>query len=160
MAVRATDSLLSSPAIVSKCNNYPSKPSQLSSASPRPNSSRPMRHHGSNKPMSMKEHLAKQKLPFWVRLVSGNSRRSSESLLMPAIRINSSDSVSAPIQILEIRRRRFVTASKMQWERRVQDYVVTGSDLPIPLNFTGKSNLQDVCAYVYICVYMWVCKIF
>ena len=112
-----------------------------------------VRRNITNKPMSMKGHLAKHKLPFWVRLVQGNLQKHIHSL-EPSVQGPEGNSIlgcEVPLQVLEIRRRKLVIARKMQWERKVQDYVVTGKNLQIPINFKGEWYLMIIIVY---CIYV------
>lgn len=88
----------------------------------------------------MKGHLAKHKLPFWVRLVQGNLHKHLPYLnsFVSETEANSALGCAVPLQVFEIRRRKLVIARKMQWERKVQDYVVTGKHLQIPIHFKGE----------------------
>lgn len=99
-----------------------------------------VRRNDTNKPLSMKGHLSKYKLPFWVRLVQGNLQKHLhvlDPLLVRGSTGNASLDCAIPLQVLEIRRRKLIIARKMQWDRKSQDYVVTGKHLQIPIHFKG-----------------------
>ena len=42
------------------------------------------------------------------------------------------------LQIHEMRRKKIILARKMTWEKRQNDYVVTGEQVEIPASFKGK----------------------
>ncbi|XP_046576695.1 LOW QUALITY PROTEIN: uncharacterized protein LOC124284634 [Haliotis rubra] len=80
-----------------------------------------------DRPRTLRQIMTSCRLPFHVKIHRGDL-----SKYIPA----SSDQNDV-LHVLEVRRRKIVLGRRLQWEKRANDYTVTGDQLDIPASFKG-----------------------
>lgn len=76
----------------------------------------------------LKDFVASYRLPLVARVLSGDLSK----YLPPC----GSDEENV-VQIHELRRRKIVLARRLQWEKRQNDYIVSGEQVEVPACFKG-----------------------